>query len=109
MGSIDPEDPPQQYFLKLNSTDSKINLNLLGPVQEHFYDQVPSLGMVEEDKETPVNKPGALLQHLQGICKCVGINELSQLVQIFQGSVPVLYKDLRCQLSPQDVQIILQN
>lgn len=84
-----------------------MKLILLGPVQEHLNDEVASLGVVEEDKETPVNEPGALLQDLQGICECIGINELPQFVQILQGCVPVLYEDLRSQLSPQDVQIIL--
>ena len=36
-------------------------------VEEHVNDEITSLGVVEEDEETPVNQPGALLQPYQGI------------------------------------------
>jgi len=85
----------------------KIVDELLWPVQEHLNDEVAPFGVVEEDKKTPVNEPGALLQHLQGVGKSIGINVLSQLVQVLQGGVPVLYQDLRSQFSPKDVEIIL--
>ena len=38
--------------------------------QTVVYEEVASLRVVEVDKQTPVDEPGALLQRLQGVRSC---------------------------------------
>ena len=76
-------------------------------VEEQVDDQVPSLGMVEEHEETPVDEPGSLLQGLQVAAEGALINEGFEPVEILQSSFPVLHEDLGRQLPPHPVQIVL--
>ena len=62
--------------------------------------------MVEEDKERPVDEPGALLQRLQRRAEGALVDELLQPVEILQGGVPVLHEDLGGQLAPHPVQVV---
>ena len=60
-------------------------------IEEHVDDEITSFRMVEEDKETPVNQPGTLLQSYQGIgellkqCKIhVDTNGLGTVLQSYE-------------------------
>merc|ERR1719430_1399736 len=75
-------------------------------VEEQLDDQVPALGVVEEDEEGPVDKPGPLLQGLQRRTKGGLINELLQPVEVLQSSVPVLHENLAGKLAPHSVQVV---
>jgi hypothetical protein len=44
--------------------------------------------MIEENKDTPVNKPCTLLKHLN-VCEVAVINEFAQSTQVFEGGLPV--------------------
>jgi len=58
-------------------------------------------GMVEEDEQTPVNQPRALLQLLQWVDKILGIDDLTKAIHVLHGTLPVLHEDLRSELSPE--------
>lgn len=75
-------------------------------VQEHLDDQIASLGMVEEHQNTPVDQPGALLQHLDWR-EVVVIDEITQTGQILKRGWPVQGKDLGRQFTPQNSQVVL--
>ena len=75
-------------------------------VEEQIYDQVSSLGVVEEDKQAPVDQPGALLKCLEITTESALINEGLQPVEILQCSVPVLHEDLGSKLAPHAVQVV---
>lgn len=83
--------------------------NSLWPVEEHVDDQIPTFLQIEENEQTPVDEPGALLEALQGIRERVGVYVLLQLVQVLQSRVPTLNEDFSCELPPQNVEIVLQN
>lgn len=67
---------------------------LLRLIEEHVDDEVPTLGVVEEHKETPVDQPGALREQLQGRAETVAVDEVSQSVQLLQCTVPLLQQNL---------------
>ena len=75
-------------------------------IQEHLDDEVTTLGVVEENQNTPVNEPCALLKHLN-IAEAAVVDKLAQPIQILQSSLPVESKNLCGQLSPQNIQVVL--
>lgn len=75
-------------------------------VQQVLDDEVASLGMMEEDKNTPVNEPSALCQELH-VAEAAVVDELTQTIQVLEGRLPVESENFGGQFSPQDVQIIL--
>merc|ERR1719210_2520354 len=76
-------------------------------VEKQSNDQISALGMVEEDKQAPVNEPGSLLQSLQIASKRALINKLFQPIKILKSRVPILHQNLGSQLAPHSIQIIL--
>ena len=58
------------------------NVNLLILIKQHFYYQIAAFGMIEENKQRPVNKPGPLLQSLEWGIEGVIINIFFQTIQV---------------------------
>lgn len=75
-------------------------------VQQHLDDEVAALRVMEEDEDAPVNQPCALCQQLH-VGEAAVVDELPQAVQVLQRRLPVEREDLRRQLAPQHVQVVL--
>merc|ERR1719186_30402 len=82
-----------------------IEIGLL--VKEQTDNEVSALWMVEEDEQTPVNEPCALLERLEVTTEGAFVNEGLKSVKVLQRGVPVLHEDLSCELSPHAVQVVL--
>lgn len=58
-------------------------------IQEHFDDQITSLGMIDEDEHTPVNQPGALLQSFDIAANENGNVEISSVSMVGCGCIQI--------------------
>ena len=76
-------------------------------VEESVDDEIPALGVIEEDKEGPVDEPGLLLKGLQRRAEGRLVDEGLEPLELPEGRLPVLGQDLARQLAPHPVQVVL--
>jgi len=75
--------------------------------QKVVNNDITSLNVIEEDVQTPMDEPGALLQSLQRIAEVVIVNIILELIEVVETQHPFLTEDIRGQLPPKIIEIVL--
>lgn len=72
----------------------------VGGGEEHVGEGLAGGLMVKEREQRPVDQPCAVLELCEGVVEEAGVNNFLELVDLFDGRVPVYGKDLASKLAP---------
>lgn len=76
-------------------------------IEQHINNSVSSVGMIEKDKQTPMNQPRPLFECMRCFFFILIVNSFFQGFKVFDSAVPVLTKNLSGELTPKGTEAAL--